>query len=325
MAIPEVEWRYVGSEAYSATIDSVLDAVYSLGTSTTYYDASTRTPGSASAGTYSRFQASGTTEAVYATPPTTTALAQKWIWAGSAGAKSPTMATPDTWATNNLLVSINKGSGAFASWDAASPFTSGNFFGYWKGWDTNDTSGNAHMWECEEAVMVALARSSNGSVHWHCLGAFINPVSTQAADAESDERLYGVGTSGTSSVTIVTGHPGGNTAWMGHGASNGHTHCGIFDSGAGTITTVKRNTSFSSNNQYSLALRSGDYIYQKNSIPMNKSSSSAQYCVGVLREMSYFNRATLGQVLSQGGTDIAYVIGEHASSGAEAALLFRNA
>jgi hypothetical protein len=324
MAIPEVEWRYVGSTAYSATIDSALDAVYTLGIKTTYYDGSSRSPGSGSAGTYSRFQASGTTEAVHAVPPTSTALAQKWIWAGSSSAKSPTMASPDTWATNTMLVSINKGSGSFNAWDNAAPFTSGNFFGYWRGWDTGDSSGNAHMWECEEAVMVALARSSNGTVHWHCLGAFINPVSTQATDAESDERVYGVGTSGTTAVTIVSGAPTGNTAWMGNGASNGQCHCGIFDSGAGTITAIQRNTSLASNTVYSQQLRSGDYIYAKNCIPMNV-DSSPQRCVGLLREMAYFGKATLGQVLSQGGADVAYVFGESVSSAQEAALLFRNA
>ncbi len=324
MSVPEVEWRYVGSTAYSAAIDSMLDAIYSLGTSTTYYDGSTRTPGSGSAGTYSRYQASGTTEAVYATPPTATALAQKWIWAGSASAKSPTMASPDTWATNTLMVSVNKGSGSYNAWDNAAPFTSGNFFGYWKSWNTAASNGSVHMWECEEAVMVAMARQATGTVRWHCLGAFINPISTAAADSESDERLYGVATSGTTDVVYVSGNPANNASWMGNGTSNGTAHSGVFDPGAGTITALQRNSQMNPSSIYSRASRSGAYLYAKNSIFMCQ-DSVPQNAFGVLREMSFFNRGSVGQKLSASGVDVAYVFASRSNIASESALLFRNA
>lgn len=323
MALPTMKWRYVGSSSYGASIDAALDAIYTLGTSATYYDGSARTPGSNQAATYSRFQASGTTEAVYATPATSTALAVKWIFAGSSSAKSPTMASPDTWATNHLLVSINKNSGAFNAWDAAAPFTSGQFFGYWRSWDTAANSGSVHMFECEEAVMLFFVRSSDGTVRACCAGAFIDPHSTDSADAESDERVYGVYASGGTNVAGVSGISTQNTSWMGYGTSNDNCHTGIFFPGLGTIQAVQRNTEYGTTSGMTHRLTSGSYLYFQDNI-LVAADSSPNAAIGNLRSMGTFGRATVGQVLSDGVNDIAYVIGNNGASDNDAAILFRN-
>ena len=323
MALPTMKWRYVGSSTYGANLPAALDAIYTLGTSATYYDGSARTPGSNQAATYSRFQTGGVTEAVYATPPTSTALAAKWIFAGSASAKSPTMASPDTWATNHLLVSINKNSGAFNAWDAAAPFTSGQFFGYWRAWDTVAGSGSCHMWECEEAVMLFFVASA-GTVRACCAGAFIDPHSTDAADAESDERVYGIYNAGGTNVSTASGNSGANTSWMGYGASNDNCHTGIFFPGLGTIQTIKRITEYDLTSGMTHRLTSGSYLYFQDNMLMS-ATASPNAAIGNLRGMGTFGLATVGQVLSDGVNDIAYIIGVNGSTPADAALLFRNA
>jgi hypothetical protein len=322
MALPTMKWRYVGSSTYGANLPAALDAIYTLGTATTYYDGSARTPGSGQAATYSRFQASGTTEAVYATPATSTALAAKWIFAGSASAKSPTMASPDTWATNHLLVSINKNSGAFNAWDAAAPFTSGQFFGYWRAWDTVAGSGSCHMWECEEAVMLFFV-ASGGTVRACCAGAFIDPHSTDAADAESDERVYGIYNAGGANVSTASGNSGANTSWMGYGAANDNCHTGIFFPGLGTIQTIKRITEYDLTLGMTHRLTSGSYLYFQDNMLMS-ATASPYAAIGNLRGMGTFGLATVGQVLSDGVNDIAYIIGVNGSTAGDAALLFRN-
>jgi len=325
MALPTVQWRYVGSSAYTNAINSALDAVYTLGTKTTYYDGSSRTPGSGQASTWSRFQASGTTEAVYATPVTSTALNARWIFAGSSSAKSPTMASPDTWVTNMLLASINKNSGAFNAWDNAAPFTSGDFFGYWRVWPTSANAGSVHMFECEEAVMLWFVRASDGTSRFCCVGAFVNPFSTDAADAETDERLYGVATGGGSAnVSFVSGTSTNNASWMGNGTSNGNAHTGVFDPGAATIRSIQRNTELGNTSAGTHQLPSGDYLYAKNNI-LICDDGSPNNAAGMLREMGTFTQATVGQVLSDGVNDIGYCISVNGNSASDAALLFRNA
>jgi len=64
MSLAALNWRYVGSAGFAtATVATVLDAVYTLGLSVTYADTTTRTPGSGSAWTWSRYQNVSVTEA----------------------------------------------------------------------------------------------------------------------------------------------------------------------------------------------------------------------------------------------------------------------
>ena len=168
------QWRYVGSTSTGATTATWLDALFTLGTKATYYDGSTRTPGTGQAGTYSRYQNSGVTEAVYATPATDT-LNVRHIWAGASSTPSPTptMATPDVWANDRVFVSINKNSGAFNAYNAANPFTSGDFFGYWTAaWQTSLGAGTLYLYECERAAYVVVTIGTD--TRHHCVGSFVD-------------------------------------------------------------------------------------------------------------------------------------------------------
>ena len=324
MALPTMQWKYVGLQAFgSNTVASVLDAIYTLGTKTAYANGDSRSPGSASAGTYSRFQASGVTEAVYAVPPTTTSLAQKWIWAGSASSKSPPMASPDTWTTGDLLVSVNKNSGAFNAWDNAAPFTSGEFFGYWKAW-TPASAASVYMWECQEAVMVGIRRT-NGNMLIHCLGAFLNPGSTESTDAESDERVYGVMTTGTTVVSTMTGSTTTSTSFFGNGTSSGNCHTGIFTPGGSTLKSGQRNLQIATANVNIPQTTSGRYAFSTNCIPINLDSSPIGALLGVIRDTGFFGYAQTGQVVSNSGTDLGYIVGKSATGNNESIILLRNA
>jgi len=321
------QWRYIGNTTFNATIPEWLDAVYTLGTKVTYYDGSTRTPGSGQAGTYSRYQAAGVTEAVYATPATDT-LNVRYIWAGRSTAATPTMATPDSYVTNTAYVSINKNSGAFNAWDAASPFTSGQFFGYWNsGWGTGVGAGTLFMWECESAVYYV---SAIGTATRHgALGAWLKPGSTEAADAESDGKLYGLMTSGgISAIGSFWGiaKTGINSIWFGNQTSANRHHTGIFNPGAATIKTCYVNSVFAiSNSASTFTLPSGKFAVLADSLPIIQ-VAAPNTLLGVLDSMAPFGIAALGQVLSDSGAskDIGYVVAEQSGINNESALLIRN-
>ena len=320
------QWRYIGNTPFNATMPEWLDALYTLGIKTTYYDGSTRTPGSGQAGTYSRYQNGVGTEAVYATPAVDT-LNLRYIWAGSASAASPTMATPDVYATNNALASINKNSGAFNAWDNAAPFTSGQFFGYWNaGWKTSVGAGALYMWECESAVYYV--SSVGGFTRHGCLGAWIKPGSTEASDAESDGNLYGVMTSGSNANIAAfwaNSKTGVSPVWFGNNLNSTRNHSGTFVPGASTLQTCYLNTAFAvGNNVLQQKLPSGKFAVLADSLPVIRVSAPTNM-LGVLNSMSPFGAAALGQVLADSGAskDIGYVVSEQSSNN-ESAILLRN-
>lgn len=323
------QWRYIGNTTYTNTMPSWLDAVYTLGTKSTYYDGSVRTQGSGQAGTYSRYQNNGVTEAVYATPAVDT-LNVRYIWAGSSStpSPSPTMATPDAYTINHAFASIAKNAGAFNAWNNAQPFTSGQFFGYWKaGWTTSDGAGTLHMWECESAVYY-ISTVGNNTRHG-CLGAWLKPGSTEAADAESDGKLYGVMTSG-SAANIGSfwsiQKTSTNAAWFGHNTGSNRQHSAVFLPGQGTLVNCYVNTAFSvTSQQTTQVLPSGKFSVLADSMPVIK-TVSPQYMLGVLDSISPFSNAISGQVLADSGAskDVGYVVGKQTNSATECALLLRN-
>mgnify|MGYP003108959995 FL=1 len=322
-----MQWRYIGNTAFSNTIADWLDAVYTLGTSSTYYDGSTRTPGSGQAATFSRYQNSGTTEAVFATPATDT-LGVRYIWAGKASSASPTMATPDSFATDSALISLNKNSGAFNAWDNSSPFTSGQFFGYWRaGWRTSNGAGTLYMFESETANYLITAVGTD--TKHNCVGAWLKPGSTANTDAETDGKLYGVYTSGNNSIDSFWSDSKVSSAsvWFGHSSSSTRHHTGIFSPGGATIKPVLMNTAFQfrSTDSQTFTLPSGRFAVLADSLPVIKASTPKNF-VGVLDSMAPFGIAQTGQVLADtaASKDIGYVVSERIGSASECALLLRN-
>ena len=137
MSVSELNWKYIGRAtlAGDATIDTLLDAIYTLFASDEYDDGTSRTTGTlnssgaaASSGvawTPSKFQNSSTTEAVYLVPSTagsSTNDGMRVIFAGASSEPSdfpfynqaanrfPTdtgdgTSVNDTWTNNHLYFS----------------------------------------------------------------------------------------------------------------------------------------------------------------------------------------------------------------------------
>ena len=328
MSLPAPNWRYVGNQTFAvASVAAALDALYTLGTAVLYADGSVRTPGSGSAGTYSRFQSAGVTQSVYLTPTLLTALNQRIILSGYTGAApvpGGTPATPDTMAADTVFISINKNSGAFASWNAALPFTTGSFFGYWRVWPTTAGAGSVDLYECTEGVWIVF-RNSTGAATYQCgAGALIDPESADLLDAESDGRIYGcwtTGSGGAASSDLVQG--GANRTPFNHAVAASGTHNGVFTPGAGTLITASRNLF------YGLIPPSPTYFRTRsgrfgraNSIVVNATAAApSDNVLGALRGISYCSNATLGQRQVDGATTVGYIVSGQASTSGSAFLL----
>ena len=237
MALPALNWRYVGSRFTASSISNALDAAYALGTATTYADGTARTPGTGSAWTWNR-EVSGVTVAVYGAPPVN-ALGFRYIIGGTVGAVAYPILAPDgVTQANTLVYGMNRSSGGYTSWSNAQPFTSG-FSNYWRGTRAFSTIAydTVLMWESQEGCAIQLAVASSGVTSSVQFGALFDPLSSAAGNCESDGRLYSM--CGTGSATTVPTNwlfAASQGAWgEGNNGVANEVHAGIFAPGTSVM------------------------------------------------------------------------------------------
>jgi hypothetical protein len=311
MPLSPLNWRLLPPVTVNVggTVHTLLDAIYTMGTSTTYADGSARTPGSGSAWTWTRDQTvnPGLTTAAVGIPPIN-ALNMGYIVAGDTSARTPTMNT-DAWVTGSLFVGMNKNSGAYAAWNAAAPFTSGQFSGLIRNVSTASLSltgvaSTMFMIESQEGFLVAINRTDAASEALLGGGALVDPLSGGAANGETDGRLYSVFTSGQTAFVAST--------WLNAGAgpfnsttSAGDAHWYTFNVGAVATT---RNTAKIGNFS---ALSSGLLAPSGEvpSIPFSAYFPTSGQFAGQYRQIGITQNGITGAEKSQAGTRKGYTVG----------------
>jgi hypothetical protein len=311
---------YVGPTGSATTggIAGVLDAIYTMGTATVYADNTARTPGTGSAWTWNKDNttfATGATTAVYATPPTTTAINQQIIFAGTSSvAGAVWKQLYDNRTANFFYAGIAKNTGAYTSWNnATTPFTVGDFTGFATGGSTaalsTSTGYVVYMIECQESVAVYVhAVTGNSLTGAFVAGAYIDPLSSNALNAESDGRLYGVTTPGSQgrlasnwlSILATSGVAG---TLFANSATAGNAHSVIFTPGAGTITQASR--LFDSAPSTAFVARNGDLPQ----IPLQMQTTAGGQFLGQLRQMFITRDSSSMSALESGGTVKGYALG----------------
>lgn len=275
MANPTLHWRMLAPVFVSnATTSGFIDAIYQMGMATTYADGTLRVPGTfaapgtaslpASRGTdsawtfnydnttYSTGGPTGLKTAVYAYPPLAAgALDQVVVICGAASIAAPPAVwkqmSSDSRFAGFLYIGLAKNSGTYTSWNnATTPFTVGDFTGLGYLSSNINLYTYVYMWECEEAIAIQVLTTSNVSGAF--AGAFVDPLSVTAGNAETDGRLYGVSTSGSGSYLganslLVTAAASG-PMFYGFGTT-GDTHFVTFTPGAGTLVATFRFGNFS--------------------------------------------------------------------------------
>jgi hypothetical protein len=314
-----------------------MDALYTAGTSTTYADGSTRTPGTfAAPGTASLPASLGTGSAwtwnydnttlpdgksgktaVYGYPPTTTALNQVVVIGGSsniAGAVWKQLYA-DTRTASFLYMGLAKNAGTYTSWNnATTPFTVGDFTGFGMIGSSLNTN-YLVMWESEEAVIVQVIQTASG-LSAGIAGAFVDPLSVNTTNAETDGRLYGFATTGGSNLM--------SAAWLNLSASTNASlftnlgsatdqHFVTFTPGAGTVVGTGRFGTYAPT--YSFTSRNGDLPQ----IPFQVWNGT-QY-VGQLRQIFITRDAVNATAWNVGTTPKGYLLSSQVISANDAVLL----
>jgi hypothetical protein len=325
MSLTALSHQYVGMSTTTAVIPSAqLDALWTLLTATTYFDGTTRTPGSGNAWTWARYQNAGVTEAVYGTPPTGS-MAQRVLIAGYAVAPTPaiTMLGPDTAQTTTLHIGISLSSGAFTTYNAALPFgAASKWSGYWRmtgGVSAGITPTDWRYYETAETVkFVCSVQNTNHRVA-HA-GAIIDPETPDAVDAETDGRVYGMYVTGSnnslSSTMLSSNAAAGN--YYAHGSLAGYTHSGMFSPGTSTFLTLTRANFLNTSLAHVLPTSTGRS--PRWPILLNRGATNF---AGRLREVAWTPDSTLGSGLVAGLSTVGYRISSSTSVANETVLLVK--
>ena len=318
MSLPALHHRKLTTTtAQTNGITDVLNAIWAAvqPSVTTYADGTTRTAGSGTAWTWTRYQNAGATEAVYGTPPTGS-LAQRVLFVGSVvnPTPMPTMLI-DTWSNNRLHIGLVKNAGNFATWNASLPFTTGYFTGYTQIGTTLTTPVAITIFESEETVQIGFGIGTAGALHGAGAGAIIDPDTGDSVDGETDGRIYGIWTVGSSTFNNMLSQTTTNT-FMHHGASVANSHCVTFTPGTGTVVPTTRESAYSAPTAQQRTTRAGKFpgslLY----------FVSASNWVGRLREIRVTRPAIFGQRLdTTPGTIKGYVYGQSTTTNGDAVLL----
>lgn len=320
MSLPALHHRKLTTAtAASNGIADMLDAIWTAvqPSVTTYTDGTTRVFTAGGTGwTWSRYQAAGVTQAVYASPPNG-ALAQRVILAGSitTPTPSPTMIV-DAFLASRVMIGINKNSGAFNAWNAALPFTSGQWSGYVAiGGNSPTAPVTFTVIESEETIQIGMTTASAGAMFGGGAGAMIDPDTGDAVDGETDGRIYGMWTSGTTTFGLGMLGSGVAGTFMANGGSANNSHFFSFTPGSGVMHGTARENSYAGVTSASRTTRAGKF------------PATVMYAVGTtawagrIREMRVIRPATFGQRLDAAGVNKGYIFAATTTTPGDSVLM----
>jgi len=326
----------------SSTAHGILDAIYQCGTQTTYVDGTLKSSSSVS-WTWSKDNANainpGSTTAVYAEPtsPNPSLFGQRVIFAGSTstpGAIKYLKSAGDTWASTKILMGSAVGRiagapGSYGTWsrlasdpNGGTPFTNGQFtgyisFGYYSGATT------IMIFESQEAAAVFMLNSA-GSILGACFsGAYVDPLSSDVLNAETDGRLYGltsIGTFNSPGTTLpnnwLSAASGNNVLFESGSTGNASAYSCVFTPGSGSIKSWAKFMLYTTSSGFTS--RSGNIPR----IPIQVKYSTGNFC-GQLRELYVTRSGAMGGALYELGTIHGYFVGAAGTAAAGEAILLK--
>jgi hypothetical protein len=329
MPLATLHYRFVGSQAFTAgSISGCLDAIYTLGGRTTYANGTTRTPGSGSAWTWTRQQIGGITEACIGAMPAANALNMRFIVAGSTTSRAYTVLAPDAATISNVLVQgMNRGSATLTgNWYDAQPFGSGNV-GYWRAsLAFTNAQAVAYMWESEETYVIQVGITGSSTFSACGGGAFLDPKDTGSPAAETDGRLYGQWSTGSTEVipaSFLTNYfLAGGGGMMTHytGSARGH-HCVLLPASTTAVMVSRMVIPGGTAAMPAGQQNPNGKLVMVEDVPFNQANSTVW---GAWRAMAYTRLAITGQVWRLSGAEKGYFVGGSASTAQDGILLLAN-
>ena len=278
--------------------------------------------GTGSAWTWSKEIAGGVTVAIIGAPPSTaTAFCQltRIVIAGTAAATLPasvinTGGGPDTAATNGIWFGLVKNVVAgvtYNGWNNVAPWTGCVFAGYtrWGVQTTNaffTTNTVTRVIETQETCWFQITSGATGQNNVGSVGgAWIDPETGDAADAETDGRLYGASTVGPITMPpdwLLQTSSNGMMLFDGGGANTPHSYSYTPGTAGVVICTRVFNSNASTLN---LVTRTGKYPR------INYFMGNPANWAGRLREVQVVRDGLSQQTFSTGATINGFTFGNN--------------
>ena len=315
MALAARTWKYVGSAAVAAnTVAGILDALYSLCTSVTYYNGAARTPGSGVAVTGVQHQVTGTTECIDITPIAQT-HGVRYLFSGSASVRSPTFVSGDTWSANCIYLGFSRSWNTYNvtgnGWDQALPGSSGSSFtGYIRVFQCGSlTATRVHLFECADGIIVAIQQAA-GVTFIGCgldidtrVTAATSPLS---AEATTGGRYLMWNTSSAAVAATNFNNSNGNQVPF-SGNTNNTARCLVLSPGGVSLTACYKDGALANvTDTTSFINADGDWIPREIEIV-----SGNCVAIGRLREIRIGPDRKLGDTFSSSGTVRGYALSSH--------------
>jgi len=322
---------YVLPTISSSTINGVLNGIFDVLNTGSYYDGSIRTTGSNSAWRFFRSINGVTTEAVYGYPPTITSMSQSVIFAGvSTLGQLPKLAPGSISVAanlaNTLLLGTAINAGNIVHWTSASVFTTGSnstvasassFTGYGILSSTAPSTARTariYAWECQEAVALQLVESSSvgGGAFCGIAGGFIDPESSASLDSFPDGRIYGVATSAVTASVIFLNL---TTDFLNHVNNTAVTNVPKF----AYLTPYAIRPTASVSTLQSVELRNINFNFSSSStrtpaINCYIRDQNYSFVIGRLREIKATRSLQSGLTYRSGSLDLAYTFSSRDSA-----------
>lgn len=342
----------VAAPVANNTVNLVLDNFYALltnATSNVYADGTARNcgtyanevvgspspavvRGTGSAWTWSREQTAGVTVAIIGAPPSTaTAFCQntRIVIAGDVGAVLPaklvnTGGGADTAAASGIWIGLFKNviaGNTYNGWNNANPWTGSVSAGYtrWGLQTTNAafaTNVAVRVIETQETSWFQITTGATGqNAYGAVAGAWIDPETGDAVDAETDGRLYGVSAVGPSAMPndwMLQTASNGMMLFDGGGSNTSHSYS--YSPGSANIAVCNR---LANSNASTLNLTTRTGKYPRISYFMANPSNWA----GRLREAQIVRDGLSQQTFSTGATINGFTFGANPNTSGDCLLL----
>lgn len=228
-------------------------------------------------------------------------------------------ASPDTTATG-VWFGINPSGGTLSSYTSATPYGGGvRFSGYWR-CEADAITENVYLIESDEILAIVFMDDSAEVFHICCFGALFVPADGDTIGAESNGRIYGMFTSG--STAIASGFWGTTTGLMRHGTSATQAHVGCFQPDSPS-TWHSIDCHLTTGDLTTVTSRGG----YKRLLPLYYTrTSSPTYEVGRLRQIYAFEDTYIRNTISNAAmTVIGYTVADAVSPSTADSIIFANA